>query len=97
MEEKLGYVYIITNSSNTTLYTGVTSNLIKRIYEHKNKFVEGFSKKYNLTKLVYFEETQSIISAIEREKYIKGKKRQYKIELITFQNPEWKDLYYDII
>lgn len=86
------YVYILTNHTNTTLYIGVTSNLAKRIYEHKNKVVDGFSKKYNLTKLVYFEQTESIISAIEREKYLKGKKREYKINLINSLNKDWIDL-----
>ena len=85
-------VYILTNHTNTTLYIGVTSNLVKRIYEHKNKIVDGFSKKYNLTKLVYFEQTESIMSAIEREKYLKGKKREFKINLINSLNKEWIDL-----
>ena len=77
--EKIGYVYILTNYTNTTLYVGVTSNLSKRIYEHKNKFVDGFSKQYNLTKLIYYEQIESLIDAIEREKYFKGTKREYKI------------------
>ena len=91
------YVYIITNYKNTTLYTGVTSNLIKRIFEHKSKLVDGFSKKYNLNKLVYFEESQSIVSAIQREKFIKGKSRQYKIDLINSINPQWCDLYESLL
>ena len=86
------YVYILTNYSNTTLYVGVTTNLAKRIYEHKNKVIDGFSKRYNLTKLVYLEQTDSIVSAIEREKYLKGKKREFKINLINSINKEWNDL-----
>ena len=85
------YVYILTNNSKT-LYTGVTNNLIRRIYEHKNKFVEGFSKKYNLTKLVYYEISEDVRSAIAREKQIKGWLRSKKIKLIESMNPEWKDL-----
>jgi putative endonuclease len=68
MFEKKGYVYILTNSKNTVLYVGVTSDLVKRIYEHKNNFVEGFTKKYNLKKLIYFEISEDIVSAITREK-----------------------------
>lgn len=94
--EKQGFTYIITNSSNTTLYIGVTSNLIKRIWEHKNHIVNGFSKRYNLEKLVYFEQCDSIETAILREKFLKGKTRQYKISLIEKGNPTWKDLFEDI-
>lgn len=97
MNIKKGYVYIITNKVNSTLYVGVTSNLTKRIYEHKNKAVEGFSKKYNLDKLVYFEESDSIVSAIEREKFLKGKTRLYKYTLINKINPQWVDLYEGIV
>jgi len=75
------YVYIMTNRSKT-LYTGVTNNLIRRVYEHKNKMIDGFTKKYNLTNLVYFEETGDILSAITREKQIKGWLRKKKIVLI---------------
>lgn len=89
---KNGYVYIITNTKNGVLYTSVTSNLLKRLYQHKNKLIEGFSKKYNLDKLVYYEEFIDIKDAIEREKIIKGKKRTYKIELIESINPNWNDL-----
>jgi putative endonuclease len=95
--EKQSYIYIITNPANTTLYTGVTSNLIKRIYEHKNKIIEGFSSKYNLTKLVYFEVFDNIEVAIEREKQIKNYKRYKKITLISETNPEWIDLYTKLI
>jgi len=97
MDEKKYFVYIITNKRNGTLYIGVTNNLIRRIYEHKNKIIDGFSKKYGLDKLVYFEEFPSIEEAIKREKYLKGKKRQFKIDLIEKSNKKWEDLYYRII
>ena len=97
MTNKRGYVYIITNKLNTVLYIGVTSNLPKRIYEHKNKLVDGFSKRYELNKLVYYEYSDSILDAIEREKFLKGKRRQYKLELVNKFNPEWKDLYDSIV
>ena len=95
--EKKGYTYIITNKNNTTLYIGVTSNLKKRIWEDKNKVVEGFSKKYNLDKLVYFEILEDIETALNREKFLKGKKRQYKVNLIEKMNSGWRDLYEDIL
>ena len=85
------YVYILTNNSKT-LYTGVTNNLRRRMYEHKQKLVEGFTKKYNLTKLVYYEISEDVRSAIAREKQIKGWLRSKKIRLIESINPEWKDL-----
>ena len=85
------YVYILTNNSKT-LYTGVTNNLPRRIYEHKNKLVEGFTKKYNLTKLVYYEISEDVRSAIAREKQIKGWLRSKKINLIESTNPKWDDL-----
>ena len=97
MDELLYYVYIITNKTNHVLYTGVTSNLQRRIFEHKNKLVDGFSKTYNVNKLVYYEQSISIESAIKREKEIKGKKREYKINLINSFNPNWDDLYDSII
>ncbi len=86
------YVYILSNLNNNVLYIGVTNNLIRRAYEHKNKLVEGFSKRYNLTKLVYYETTESIESAIEREKQLKNWHRDWKINLINKFNPEWNDL-----
>ncbi len=94
---KMGYVYILTDSQNRVLYTGVTSDLLKRIWEHKNHVVEGFSKKYNVIKLVYYEQGEDIYGAICREKQIKGKLRKKKIEMINKMNSEWKDLYYDIV
>ena len=95
--EKKGFVYILFNKKNGTLYTGVTSNLAKRIYEHKQKFVEGFTKKYNIDKLGYFEIYENIEDAIEREKQIKAGSRQKKINLIEKQNPNWEDLYSSIL
>ena len=86
------YVYILTNYSNKVLYTGVTNNLERRVYEHKNKLVKGFTEKYNVHKLVYFDSTTDVKVAIEREKQIKGWTRLKKIELIESMNPEWKDL-----
>ena len=97
MNDKKFYVYIITNKRNGTLYIGVTNNLLRRIYEHKNKLINGFSKKYNLDKLVYFEEFNSIEEAIKREKFLKGKKRRYKLELIESINKNWEDLYNKMI
>jgi putative endonuclease len=97
MIEKKGYVYILTNTNNTVLYTGVTSNLVKRVYEHKNKEVEGFTKKYNLHKLIYYEIFEDIVNAITREKQIKGWLRSKKISLIKKVNPDWNDLYMLIV
>ena len=85
------YVYILTNISKT-LYIGVTNDLERRLYEHRNKLIAGFTKKYNLTILVYFEATSDILSALEREKQIKGWTREKKIALIEAQNPMWQDL-----
>ena len=87
------YVYILFNKKNGTLYTGVTSNLVRRVYEHKNKHFQGFTSKYDVDKLGYYEVHNSIINAIEREKQIKGGSRKKKIELIESNNPEWTDLY----
>jgi len=85
------YVYMMTNRSKT-LYTGVTNDLIRRVYEHKNKMIDGFTKKYNITKLVYYEETNDIQAAIAKEKQIKGWLRCKKIALIKSVNPKWIDL-----
>jgi len=86
------YVYILTNRNNNVLYIGVTNDLVRRTYEHKNKLVEGFSKRYKLIKLVYYATTGRIESAIEREKQLKNWHRDWKINLINQFNPEWKDL-----
>jgi len=95
--ETYGYVYILFNERNGTLYTGVTSNLIKRVYEHKSKAVKGFTSKYRVDKLGYYEMYDTIVYAIEREKKIKGGSRKKKLALIESMNPEWKDLYDTII
>ena len=89
---KTYFIYIMTNKSNNVLYTGVTSDLKKRVYEHKVKLLEGFTKKYNAGKLVYYEIYEDIQSAIAREKQIKGGSRQRKIDLIESINPNWEDL-----
>ena len=86
------YVYILANWNNKVIYAGVTNNLERRIYEHKNKIVDGFTKKYNINKLVYFDSTIDIKAAIEREKQIKGWTRQKKNTLIEEANPKWEDL-----
>ncbi|MHC4139346.1 MAG: GIY-YIG nuclease family protein [Planctomycetota bacterium] len=86
------YVYILTNKTDKVLYIGITSNLIRRIYEHKNKLVEGFTKKYNLSKLVYFETTNDVNSALIREKQLKNWHRDWKLNIINKHNPDWKDL-----
>ena len=86
------YVYIMTNERNTVLYTGVTNDLAKRVYEHKNKLLSGFTTHYNVTKLVHFEETEDVTAAIAREKQIKGGSRGKKVSLIEAQNGDWKDL-----
>jgi putative endonuclease len=90
------YIYLMTNKNNTVIYTGVTNDLIRRIYEHKNKLVEGFTKKYNIIKLVYYEIFDDPESAINREKQIKAGSRQKKINLINSMNPQWEDLYNNI-
>ena len=91
------FVYMVSNQTNTTLYIGVTSNLIKRMYEHKNKLAQGFTQKYNCNKLVYFESLETIQEAIQREKYLKGKKRDFKESLIDSINPKRLDLYNEIL
>ncbi len=91
MPEKQYYVYIMTNKSRT-LYTGMTNDLLRRVYEHKYKLISGFTSKYNITKLVYFEQTSDVNEAIALEKKIKGWTRAKKIALIESQNPEWQDL-----
>ena len=90
--EKTYYVYLLTNWNNKVMYVGVTSNLERRVYEHKNKVVEGFTEKYNVGKLVYFETTNDVLAAIDREKQIKKWRREKKNQLVTGMNPEWKDL-----
>ena len=86
------YVYILANWDDSVLYIGVTGNLIKRLYEHRSHLADGFTKKYNVHKLVYFEQTTDVNSAIAREKQLKGWTRKKKIDLISKTNPEWIDL-----
>lgn len=91
------YVYILSSNNNNVLYTGVTNSLVRRVHEHKAKWIEGFTKKYNVNKLVYFETFTDPLSAIEREKQIKAGSRKKKIELINKDNPEFEDLYEEIL
>ena len=91
------FVYIMTNKYHNVLYTGVTNNLIRRVYEHKQKSVEGFTKRYSLSKLVYYELAETANAAITREKQIKGGSRQDKMDLIQNMNPKWQDLYEKIL
>ncbi|MCL4244311.1 MAG: GIY-YIG nuclease family protein [Candidatus Dadabacteria bacterium] len=86
------YVYIMASKKNGTLYVGVTSDLARSVFEHKHDLIEGFTKKYKVHMLVYYEHTNDISSAIEREKVIKRWKRQWKVNLIQRSNPDWKDL-----
>jgi putative endonuclease len=95
--EKLPAVYILASKRNGTLYTGVTSNLAKRVWEHKNDLAEGFTKRYNVHLLVWFEIHETMESAIVREKQIKEWKRAWKLKLIESANPDWEDLYQRII
>ncbi len=90
-------VYILASKRNGTLYIGVTSDLVKRIWEHKNNMVEGFTKRYNVHRLVWYELHESMNSAIIREKRLKNWKRKWKLELIERGNPKWLDLYYTVV
>ncbi|MFA7253739.1 MAG: GIY-YIG nuclease family protein [Patescibacteria group bacterium] len=90
------YIYIMASRRKGTLYIGVTNDLIRRIWQHKNKVIDGFTKDYNVSLLVYYEETADIKSAIKREKQLKSWNRQWKIELIEKTNPDWHDLYREI-
>ncbi|MCL2346312.1 MAG: GIY-YIG nuclease family protein [Desulfobulbus sp.] len=89
---KTGYVYILASKKRGTLYTGVTSNLEQRIYQHKHHLFEGFTGKYGVTRLVWYEQGEDIVAAIELEKKIKNRNRQWKIDLIEKNNPDWNDL-----
>jgi len=95
--DKQFYVYIMANKPNGTLYVGVTSSLVQRVWQHKNKVIEGFTSKYGINRLVYYEVHIAVEPAIVREKQIKKWRRAWKIELIEKQNPNWRDLYRDII
>ena len=90
------YVYIMTNNRNTVLYIGVTNDLKRRVYEHKEKLANGFTKKYNITKLVYYEVCEEAEGAILREKQLKAGSRQKKIQLVNNMNKEWRDLYEEL-
>lgn len=94
---KYYYVYIIASDKMGTIYISVTSDLVKRIYEHKNKIIKGFSSKYNINKLVYYEVYQDINEAITREKQLKKWNRNWKLKLIIEKNPQWDDLYSKIV
>jgi len=95
--ERQSYIYILFNKRNGTLYTGVTSDLVRRVYEHKNKLIEGFTKRYGVDKLGYYEVFSNIGDAIVREKQIKSYSRKKKLALIEKMNPNWDDLYSKII
>ena len=95
--DKQPAVYILANKRNGTLYTGVTSNLVKRVWEHQNDMVEGFTKRYSVHRLVWYEVHETMESAILKEKRIKGWKRTWKLELIETDNPHWQDLYHNIV
>ena len=97
MKQKHYYTYLMINHTNTTIYTGVTDDLVRRVYEHKNKITKGFTDRYNVNKLVYFEQCDDVLSAIAREKQIKAGSRQKKIDLIVKDNPKYEDLYPNII
>jgi putative endonuclease len=90
--ERRYYVYLLTNWNNRVMYVGVTNNIARRIYEHKYKLVQGFTAKYNVNKLVYFEETGDVVTALAREKEIKKWRREKKDNLVISMNPEWADL-----
>ncbi len=95
--KKQYFIYILASKKNGTIYIGVTNNLAKRVYEHKNNLIKGFTQKYNVHHLVYYEVFDDVYEAITREKRLKKWKRQWKIELIRKFNPEWKDLYEKIL
>ena len=97
MNRQTYYVYIMASRRNGTLYIGVTNNLIRRVYEHKNDLVEGFTGKYRVHKLVYWEQSENVESAIEREKQLKHWKRQWKLALIEEDNAGWDDLYEQLL
>ena len=90
------YIYILSNKYNNVLYIGITNNLVRRVYEHKNKLAEGFTKRYNVNKLVYYEVTSDAEVAINREKQLKRWRREKKDNLINSINPKWNDLYEEI-
>ncbi|MCX6713747.1 MAG: GIY-YIG nuclease family protein [Candidatus Vogelbacteria bacterium] len=96
MSPKIYYIYILASRRNGTLYIGVTNNLVRRVCEHKDKITEGFTKKYSVNKLVYYEEYDDVNNALDREKCLKKWNRKWKLNLIEQDNPEWLDLYDEI-
>jgi putative endonuclease len=97
MRQKYSYTYILASKRNGTLYIGVTADLIKRVYKHKNNLIEGFTKKYGVHRLVYYETFENIENAIMREKQLKRWNRKWKLELIEQVNPNWEDLYFKLV
>jgi putative endonuclease len=97
MREHNYYVYILASKRNGTFYVGITNDLIRRVLEHKRGLIEGFTKKYGVHMLVYYEHTSDVNAALHREKIIKKWKRQFKLDAIERMNPDWCDLYYDMI
>ena len=93
MENRVYYVYILASGRNETLYVGLTSNIVKRIWAHKNKLVDGFTKRYRIDRLVYYEQFRYVDDAIKREKQLKRWRRKWKLELIEEENVGWRDLY----
>ncbi|MGQ4005385.1 GIY-YIG nuclease family protein [Francisellaceae bacterium CB300] len=93
----MAFVYILASKCNGTIYIGVTSNLVKRVYDHKKGFADGFTKKYDVKKLVYYEQFDDITNAIYREKRLKTWQRKWKLDLINKFNPKWLDLYDSIL
>ena len=96
-KERSYYVYIMASGKNGTLYIGVTNDLIRRVYEHKNNIIKGFTQRYKVHHLVHFEDTNEISEAIKREKQLKWWNRKWKLRLIEETNPDWRDLYDDLI
>jgi len=94
---KIYYVYILASNRNGTLYIGVTNDLLKRVYEHKNNLIDGFTKKYSVHRLVYYEQCPDVESALQREKQLKKWNRKWKLGLIEKENPEWIDLYEQLV
>ena len=97
MQEQHFYIYLMSNPGRTVLYAGVTRNLVKRVWQHKEKVADGFTKKYNVTDLVYYEIFDSPLEAIEREKQIKSWSRKRKNQMVEAENSSWKDLYEEIV
>ncbi len=93
MDDRQYYVYVLANATNTCTYVGVTNDLVRRVFEHKGKFVAGYTSRYHIDKLVYYEVTGDIVSAISREKQLKSYSRARKVSLVSSMNPAWEDLY----